>query len=341
MKKRISALLLVLALLVTLVPVASATTDQPSNWAREYVQEANNLGLVPSHLNTRFTDSITRAEFTHLAVALYESVTGRTINGRTTFTDTDDVNVQKMAYLGVVQGVGGGRFNPDGLLTREQAAAMLSRLIGVIEAPMRNHPATFADGDSISSWAVDYVGQMRLFGIMGGVGGNRFDPHGRYTREQSIVTMLRVFQMESVSNINAFLCGFDLYGMVRNAYVWSPIQHWPGTGQDFTIGEEFHVRTGSGFRSAHRMLNFADPSWFYLPSFTMTGISNVDTQTGDVFMVRDVINDRDDVISISIDLGNAMEVWYRLTGTPLNNPHANENSRAVAHFTRSVGECNC
>jgi hypothetical protein len=32
---------------------------------------------------------------------------------------------------------------------------------------------------------------------MGGVGGGRFDPQGKYTREQSIVTMLRLMDMSS------------------------------------------------------------------------------------------------------------------------------------------------
>jgi len=347
MKKRILSFVLAIVMILVLVPGAFATSnpwsqdDAPSQWAQGYVREAYNQNLVPSNLMGRFYHSITRSEFTALAVSLYETVTGTEITGRVTFTDTNDVNVEKMAYLDVVRGVGGGRFNPDGLLTRQEAAAMLSRLIGVIETPMRNHPATFADGDSISGWATDYVGQMRLFGIMGGVGGNRFDPHGRYTIEQSITTMLRVFQMESVAEINAFLCGFDLYGMVRNAYVWSPIQHWPGTGQDFTIGEEWSTG-GSWGRTAFRMLNFADPSWFYLPSFSMMGAENSGTQTGDVFIIRRTLNHNNStIIGINIDLGNAHEVWYERTGTPMNNPAVGENYRAIAQFVRSVTDCNC
>ena len=32
---------------------------------------------------------------------------------------------------------------------------------------------------------------MQKSGVMGGVGDNKFDPKGSYTREQSIITMLR------------------------------------------------------------------------------------------------------------------------------------------------------
>jgi len=200
MKKRILSFVLAIVLILVLVPGAFATSnpwssnDAPSSWAQSYVREAYNQNLVPSNLMGRFTQSITRAEFTHLAVALYEELTGRTITGRVTFTDTDDVNVQKMAYLGVVRGVGNNRFNPDGLITREESAAMLVRLANATDVTIPDYSNyTFADHDRVSSWAVGYVRQMRLSGIMGGVGNNRFDPMGRYTIEQSITTMLRTY----------------------------------------------------------------------------------------------------------------------------------------------------
>ena len=56
-------------------------------------------------------------------------------------------------------------------------------------------PATFADKSSISSYAVVNVGQVQAAGIMNGVGKDNFDPKGRYTREQSIVTMMRLFDV--------------------------------------------------------------------------------------------------------------------------------------------------
>lgn len=338
MKKKITVLIVLFSVLVTMIPTAFATST-PSNWAVDYVREAHSQNLVPDHLMDRFTSSITRAEFTALAVALYEATTGRTITGRVTFTDTDDVNVQKMAYLDVVQGVGGGRFNPDGLLTRQEAAAMLSRLIGVVQTPMRNHPATFADGDSISGWAREYIGQMRLFGIMGGVGGNRFDPNGRYTIEQSITTMLRVFQMESVSDINDFLCGMNLEWLRYGAPAFGP---FPGLGVDFTIGEALEGYSAPGFTAINRILNFTDPHWLYLPSFGMQFVAPPETQTGDIIINRNITS-TGTFWHVRIDIGNAMEVWYRRTGTVLDVdvPWAIEDSRALASFGTNVGDCTC
>ena len=167
----------------------------PSAWAVEQVNAAIAAGLVPQHLQSQFTQATTRAEFAALAVALYETATGREITGRMTFNDTTDINVQKMGYLGVVEGVGGGNFAPNNSLTREQAAVMLARLANAIGRPLQMQAPTFADNAEISAWARDAVGQVQAAGIMGGVGNNVFSPRGQYTREQSIVTMLRLFDM--------------------------------------------------------------------------------------------------------------------------------------------------
>ena len=99
-----------------------------------------------------------------------------------------------LAGLGVVTGVGEGRFNPDGTLTREQAATMLSRLAAAMGSPLTAQAPTFADSAAISTWALDAVGQMQGSGIMGGVGDNAFDPQGSYSREQSMLTMLRLYE---------------------------------------------------------------------------------------------------------------------------------------------------
>ena len=92
-------------------------------------------------------------------------------------------------------GVGGNRFDPNAQLTREQAAVMLARLADAIGQPFPPSAPTFADNAQVSSWAADAVGQMQATGIMGGVGDNRFAPGGDYTREQSIVTILRLFDV--------------------------------------------------------------------------------------------------------------------------------------------------
>ena len=122
------------------------------------MSQAISAGIVPDSLQSQYTQPTTRAQFCALAVEVYETVKGAEITQRATFTDTTDVNVQKMGALGIVTGVGGGKFNPDGTLTREQAATMLSRLAEAVGKPLPAQAPTFADNASVSSWAFDAVG---------------------------------------------------------------------------------------------------------------------------------------------------------------------------------------
>ena len=172
---------------------AETSQETPSSWAVEDVETAIAAGIVPPALQSSYTRATTRAEFCALATALYENVLG-TISQRATFSDTTDVNVEKMAALGVVLGVGNNKFDPDAKLTREQAATMLARLANVMGKPIAKQPSTFRDNAEISSWASEAVGQMLVSGVMNGTGNNTFSPKAEYTREQSILTMLRMLR---------------------------------------------------------------------------------------------------------------------------------------------------
>ena len=174
-------------------PVPAPNLETASDWARDGINEAFELGLIPQALQNHYRNDITRAEFSALGVALYETATGREITGRMTFNDTDDVNAQKLAYLGVIQGTGGGNFSPNMQFNREQAAAILTRLANAIGEPFPGAAPTFADSAQMSAWARDYIGRVQAAGIMEGVGNNRFDPQGTFTREQSIITSLELF----------------------------------------------------------------------------------------------------------------------------------------------------
>lgn len=172
-----------------LVPEAAPVKEEPSAWAKELVEKAIAQNLVPKELQSKYTQPATRLEFCHLACTLYEQLRGE-VTTRSTFTDTADPSVEKMASLGVVAGVGNNRFDPDSQLTREQAATMLAALAIAMDKPIEEAEPTFVDSEDISGWAKGFVGKMQVSGIMNGTGNNRFSPKGGYTREQSICTML-------------------------------------------------------------------------------------------------------------------------------------------------------
>lgn len=174
-----------------------------SSWSRKPINGAMEEGLVDDddvaeNLSTSAALSapITREEFCHLACRTYEKLRGEVGEEQYAaldFSDCHNVEVRKMAALDVVRGVGGGRFEPDGLLTREQAATMLSRLALALGKPFSDSEPTFSDNGDISSWAMAAVGQMQLSGVMNGTGNNSFTPQGSYSWEQSVVTIYRLY----------------------------------------------------------------------------------------------------------------------------------------------------
>ena len=151
-------------------------TEKPSSWAEEDVAAAVDAGIVPQKLQYLYTSPTNRSDFCALAVLLFENVVGQDITERSTFVDTDDVNVEKMAALGVVNGVGDNKFAPNTQITREEAATMLARLAEAMGKPLLPQSPAFNDNSDISSWAFDAAGQVQAAGIMGGVGDNTFAP---------------------------------------------------------------------------------------------------------------------------------------------------------------------
>lgn len=169
-----------------------AKGSHPASWARAAVDEAIARDFLPVPLRARYDQTITRGEFCALAVRFYESFTGREVEGRVSFHDTEDMNVEKAAALGVVSGVGNGCFSPDAPLNREQAALILANLATSLGSPLPQSAAAFGDAAAISPWAQAAVGQVQGAKIMNGVGGDLFAPRGTYTREQSVVTIMNL-----------------------------------------------------------------------------------------------------------------------------------------------------
>jgi len=119
------------------------------------------------------------------------------------FTDTSDSDVEAAARLGIVNGRGNGRFDPQGTITRQEAAAMLYRTAAEVGVPLPEPGGALAFDDShqIAEYARDGVLFVATTSdlvsgkkVMEGVGGNLFSPLAGYTREQAYLTILRLYR---------------------------------------------------------------------------------------------------------------------------------------------------
>lgn len=194
---------------ITVPPTAAEIAAAASDWARPEVKLALDASLVPDALQSGFTDPISRQDFCALMVRLVERSSGQDVasylsgKGLTVtdpFSDTDDPTVLSAYALGIVKGTSATTFTPTGSITRQDAATMLTRtgrLLGIEAGPGQS----FSDADQFGAWAVEgiaYVSGLSDavsgYQVMGGTGEGRFSPLATYSREQAILTALRLFR---------------------------------------------------------------------------------------------------------------------------------------------------
>ncbi len=169
-----------------------------SDWAKDDVELAQSYGIVCSYLKNRayMSDNITRGDFCALAAAMLEKcgISLKSTIGKSPFSDTADDNILAMYSNGIITGYEDNTFRPSSSITRQEAAVMLFRIaerVGI--SPESVGGASWADADDIASWAAESVNGISAIGIMNGVGDGKFSPLTGYTREQSVITMLRMF----------------------------------------------------------------------------------------------------------------------------------------------------
>ena len=116
------------------------------------------------------------------------------------FTDIDHVPwaaaaIEAMAATGVVNGVGDGCFDPDGLVTREQFAKML-----VISCGFPYQGATSNYYDVVTgAWYYRYVSEANRQGIMRGIDEEHLGIGMNITRQDLCTMAYRALQLKNVS----------------------------------------------------------------------------------------------------------------------------------------------
>lgn len=166
----------------------------PSSWAEEEVELAKDAGLITDSVMEDYQADITREQFCELVILAYEELSGEeAYTGNVYFEDTYNPEILKAANLGIVNGYGDGIFAPDDLITREQIATMLVRMLEVaLDVNFLDYERTyFDDEEDISFWSWDFVQYAYYHNIMKGVGNNCIAPLENTTCEQAILLVYR------------------------------------------------------------------------------------------------------------------------------------------------------
>lgn len=172
------------------------TWSKASEWAEPELKEASKQNLIPEIFDeANLTKNITRKEFAHTVVKMYEKITGQKAVpiAKNPFTDTKDKEVLKAYNIGITNGTSDTTFSPDALITREQMATMMTRALTKAgkDTSRPESAKLFADDSEFSEYAKDSIYYMSSIEIIKGVGENKFNAKGNASREQALAISIR------------------------------------------------------------------------------------------------------------------------------------------------------
>ena len=185
------------------VDVTQMFTDVTKNWAYPGIQYCVTHGIMGGMGNGTFapTGTTTRAQIVQI---LYNLEGTPAVSGTTPFTDLT-ANWYKPAILwayqnNVVAGKSPTTFDPEGPVTREQIAVILTQyMFHVLKMERTWTPAdlsTFPDGAQVSGWAKEAMQDAVALGLINGTkapdGLVYLDPQGSAARQQ-VATILMNF----------------------------------------------------------------------------------------------------------------------------------------------------
>ena len=169
------------------------TDVAPGAWYYDAVSYVYANGLMDGTSATTFepNGTMTRAM---LVTILWRMEGEPVVNYLMPFTDVDGgawyaEAVRWASSEGIVTGVSDTSFAPNAEITREQLAAILHRYAG--EPATAANLAGYADGASVSAYAVDAMSWCVEHGIITGTTATTLEPQGTATRAQAAAMLMR------------------------------------------------------------------------------------------------------------------------------------------------------
>lgn len=169
--------------------------SQPSQWADKEVKRAYSLDVVPYKFKDKlvYTEDMTRERFADILASMLELAEKLPESGGVAFDDTTNENVLRLRNVKIISGYDEKTFGPKNSITRQEAAVLLYNTAKYMGYDFDEVTYSYKDDAEIASWAKEAVYQMNNICIMSGIGDDKFAPGLNYTNEQSIATILRLY----------------------------------------------------------------------------------------------------------------------------------------------------
>lgn len=167
------------------------------DWFFNAVYDAYGRGLMVGESSDLFApnDSMTRAM---LITTLYRMSGSPAVTGENPYSDVPVGSYYEKAVIwamqkGVANGMGGGKFEPDTRVTRQQAVTMLYRYavkIAGIRTDERAELGRFTDSVKINAYAITAMRWAVGSGLMKGYPDNTLQPNGTLTRAEAAMLLV-------------------------------------------------------------------------------------------------------------------------------------------------------
>ncbi|WP_339185773.1 S-layer homology domain-containing protein [Paenibacillus sp. FSL R5-0490] len=166
--------------------------DVEGNWAQEVIEKWADRGIVQGNERNTFLPKgeVTRAEWVAMInrIFQYEEVSN------TTFSDVTSSgwyaqDIAKGVQAGYIRGYADHSFRPTGSVTRQEAAATISRILQLQGSGESN----FADDKDIQSWSKEAVSGAADKKIIVGYSNGNFMPNKAITRAEAVQILDRAF----------------------------------------------------------------------------------------------------------------------------------------------------
>ena len=226
-------------MLATMIPAAFAS-DLDGHWSKNFIEYLDDEGIInPSATTGKYEPErkVTRAEFMRYVNRAFHftekaSISYSDVQSNSWYYDT----VRIAEKYGYINGTGNGRMNPEGYVTREQAAVILGRLYKANPGNVKPANLSFKDKAKVATWSAGYVKAAVDKGIITGYKDNTFKPAKAITRAE-LAKILYYYLGTSLSTAGKAYTGSDLKSDTANVTISESC-----TLSDATIDGDLYLR---------------------------------------------------------------------------------------------------
>lgn len=180
----------------------AAYTDIANHWAKDDIQFVSGQGIISGFGDGTFKPdrNVTRAEFASMINRTFKlTAVLPNVYSDVKSSDWFTQDIGKARAAGYFSGYGDGTIRPKQSVSRQEAASMIARILGLSSGGQMASIDSYKDKSSIGSWSKDACAAVVSRGYMSGYPDNTFRPTSYIKRGEAAVIMRAVYGLKPVA----------------------------------------------------------------------------------------------------------------------------------------------